>query len=104
MNLFSKKPKITNCWKCGVSINSSDICTKCEKVSLSIHCYKPFPGALRKLHKYIWYDGIEDNGIGWFKKARDQLIKKIAAKDLKIEQKAKRERMKLKEKVDGWKK
>lgn len=82
----------------GIDIN---YCLPCKEIR-SEGYHTMCPGSLTTQGEYIWKDGIKDNGIKWYKEARDKLIIKWKIRRKKIKQEIKEEKLKTKEAINKW--
>lgn len=100
----TRETNVVKCDKCKEKIKSrKEFCDKCERISLVGNLFGPiYDDDFKDIWFYIWYNGIKENGLEWYKKARDKLILKL---DEKIEEQKKEEfeiNKKLKNIVDRW--
>ena len=99
------------CSKCGEVFEGRFIglerhyCSKCRRISLDYAV--PSPNcAIDKIMEewnYIWCHGREENGIEWYIKARDKLIKKFDELHQKQLDKQKLANKIIKERINKWK-
>ena len=82
-------------------------CKKCMKIIPPyLHMNKPAnvkEQLFQEQHCWIWNGCIKDEGIEFYKGARDKLIKKLEAREKKATQKEMLRKRKLKEGVMNWK-
>ena len=73
------------------------ICDKCFNIS----CTGSLGHSGEEL--YIWYDGKEENGVEWYRKSRDKLIKKQNKGIIKAEKEKIKTDLETKHRIDNWK-
>ena len=80
------------------------ICKKCREITLIGGFPKEYVYGKNLIEEwsYIWDNGIKDNGLEWYKKARDKLIKKLRAKREKIRKEEEKANLLIKQKIDNW--
>jgi hypothetical protein len=90
--------KVKGCIKCKKQVIYDNIYCK-ECLMIKPNHYLP----IKNDEQYIWSYGIEENGLEWYKEARDKLILKKEKERLKRKQEQLKEHKKIKTEIDKWK-
>jgi len=105
---FNKKVKdIIPCYKCGdpskePNLQGDYICESCHIISITEMNCNPKESKFDKMRSYIWYYGLEENGLIWYKKAREKLIKEFDMQNKLVEEEENRKRKIIKDDVSRW--
>lgn len=104
--IFNNKPK--KCWKCQEEILNDRFtvtCDKCNKVCNYSSVFRPrfYKYKYENEARYIMNFSIKDNGLEWYKKARDKLLRKIDEEEKAYEKAEFVKRQKYIKRIDKWK-
>lgn len=89
------------CEKCKKEMQTAEIfCEECQTLYFYINSIRERP--YKKEAHYIFYLGVEDNGIGWYEKARDKLMRKIAEDKEAERLRIAKDNKKIVKKINEW--
>ena len=108
--LLENKHRKTYCEKCKSTKNLTyntwpvmkTYCDKCWEISLD-GVMMTDNSKLSKQWSYAWNHGVQENGVEWYKEARDKIIQKRKELKLREEEKSKKDHKDMKESIDKLK-